>query len=161
MRQPNTLMKNLLGNNVLASNTSVVARIVLLSGDGVLSPAERAVLQTETGNAYLYQWSSIVAEFTKNRQQAAMYTSGPLPRSQGIGVFGLSFSEATFTLTGDRADVEIGLMLLFIGISASQYNIALALSVGPVGSGADVEINNTTSTLNMLAMHGDLILNFE
>lgn len=161
MKTPNIMMKNLLGNHILAQNPAVQARIILLSGSDVLTAGEREILSRDTFSAYMVTWSTIVAEMTKTRQQAAMYVSGPIPRAQGIGKFALALSEATYTMSMNKAGVNVGLMLMFLGTSSSSYNMAMTLSVGLKGSGADIEVSDTISTLDMMPMHHDLILNFE
>lgn len=161
MKIPNTMMKNLLGNFVLA-RTQTYARLMVFSGSSELTEAERNVINLDLATSvYQNSWSNIVAEMVKTRQTLATYVSGVLPRTQGIGKFSLSLGEATYSTTGTVIGAEMGLMLVFIGNASSQYYMTIALSIGPTGSGADVEVNNTISSNNMIAAFGDLILNFE
>lgn len=159
MRIPNSMMKNLIGGVFSRATSANYTRAVLLSGSSELTDKERAILNTEVAGSYMVHWSSIVYEFTKTRQQAASLSSGNCIRAMGSGKFSLSLSETKFTSAG-IAGVECGLMLLFIGPSDGNFIAALVLSVGEVGSGADVEMSSTISTVNMVPSFGDLIINF-
>ena len=159
MRIPNSMMKNILGGTFSRSSSAAYTRIILLSGSSELTSGERAALNTEVSGYYLYNWSSSVYEFTKTRQLAASLTTGNCIRAMGTGQFSLSLSETKFGSSG-QAGIDIGLMLLFIGPSDGAFTNALVLSVGLVGSGADVEMTSTISSVNMVPSFGDLILNF-
>lgn len=158
MRSPNSMMKNLIGGVFSRDNSASYVRAFLFSG-GELTESEKVLLNTDVAGAYLYTWSSIVYELNRTRQQACMLSSSDCIRAMGAGKFSLSFSETKFVSAG-VAGVECGLMLIFIGPNSSQYTTAIALTVGEVGSGADVEMSSTLSTVNMVPAFGDLIINF-
>lgn len=160
MRTPNTMMKNLISGVLSRYTTATFVQIKMYSGSGTLTESERAVLSLDVAGQYLNNGNTTNTEFIKTRQSAGIIASNSFIRASADNKVGLALSETTWTsqvVTG----IDIGLMLVYIGANnASMLSSVLVLSVGEIGSGADVEMSSTLSSLNMIPAFGDLILNF-
>lgn len=158
MRVPNSMMRNLLSGVFTRSDICNRLFIYLFSG-GPLTDSERAILSSYTDTPHIWATSTIIPEIERNRTRACVSTCTVSKKAIGISKGSIALSEMHFTHVGYEG-VDIGLMLVILEGNANACYAAIALTVGEVGTGADVEMSSTIATKDMCPVYRDVVLNF-